>query len=183
MLDSIRAAEKASDIIAHCATSDIWTILDQLGILYGFPDLGSAKHGLKGYCTGFFGQFYIAVNRNLPQYLQVLIAWHELGHIVLDPELLENGGCVYDYDPFHTYSQSENRANYFAAEGRIQDNELMELLQQGYTLRAAAAELRVPSDFISYKVQILREYGVPLHLTDTPDSSCLSNDLMGEENF
>lgn len=76
MLEMQVAAEKADAILEYCGTTDIWEILDKLEVLYSFDDYGSAGSGLKGYCTCFFGQFFISVNQNLPAYLQELIAWH-----------------------------------------------------------------------------------------------------------
>ena len=72
MSDIIYIAEKAMAVKEQWDTADIWEILDRLGIIYEFTDLGSAKEGLKGYCTSFFGQYYIAVNKNLRPYLQKL---------------------------------------------------------------------------------------------------------------
>lgn len=183
MLEMQVAAEKADAILEYCGTTDIWEILDKLEVLYSFDDYGSAGSGLKGYCTCFFGQFFISVNQNLPAYLQALIAWHELGHVILDAQQLKDGTCIGEYDPFHAVSHSETRANYFASEGLIENDAILELIQQGYSAAGVAACLKVPEAFVGYKVQILQEAGIPLFSTETPDAACLQADLTGMENF
>lgn len=183
MSDIIYIAEKAMADREQWDTADIWEILDRLGIIYELPDLGSAKEGLKGYCTSFFGQYYVAVNRNLRPYLQKLIAWHELGHIILSPENLQNGQFFYERDILRTLSHAETQANYFAAEGVIDDDEFMSLLKAGHTTCSAASVLKVPEDFVLYKAEIMNAYGYELNLPDTPSSDCLSEDITGTENF
>lgn len=183
MSDIIYIAEKAMAVKEQWDTADIWEILDRLGIIYEFTDLGSAKEGLKGYCTSFFGQYYIAVNKNLRPYLQKLIAWHELGHIILSPEKLQNGQFLYDTDVFHSLSRAEIQANYFAAEGMIDDDEFISLLKAGHTTSTAASVLKVPEDFVLYKAEIMNAYGYELNLPDMPASDCLGRDITGTENF
>lgn len=183
MSDIIYIAEKAMAVKEQWAATDVWEILNRLEILYSLEDLGSAEEGLKGYCTSFFGQYYIAVNKNLRPYLQKLIAWHELGHIILSPEMLQNGQVLYERDIFHSLSRAETQANYFAAEGMIDDDEFLSLLQAGHTTRSAASILRVPEDFVVYKAKIMNAYGYELNLSDTPASDCLSGDITGAENF
>lgn len=183
MSDLVYIAEKAIAVKEQWNTADIWEILDRLEILYSLEDLGSAEVGLKGYCTSFFGQFYVAVNRNLRPYLQKLIAWHELGHIILSPEKLKNGQFLYENDIFHALSRTETHANYFAAAGIIDDDELLSLIQNGCTVCSAASVLKVPEDFVVYKAKIMNAYGYELNLPDTPSSDCLSGDITGEENF
>ena len=183
MLERLFAAQKADEIKEQYQTSNIWEILDLMHINHKKSELGSRATGLKGYCVSFFEQYYLAVNQRLPGYLQNLIAWHELGHIVCDPELLQNGKTMCEYDPFHTYDSTEKRANYFAAEGYIDDTAFLDLLKQGYSLDHAAAFLCVPRDFVIYKAEILRANGVSLSIPERPDAFCLGTNLIGAENF
>ena len=183
MSDIISIAEKAMAIKAQWRSADIWEILDRLGILNMQKPLGSAKNGLKGYCTGFFGQFLVCVNENLPAYLRELIAWHELGHIILDPDLLRNGQYISEQDPLHMRTKTEQRANIFAAEGAVDDDTLLELLHAGDSLSQAAAKLLVPESFIIYKTEIMRAFGAEIPPLDLPDAQCLGADILGAENL
>ena len=183
MMDIIRAVEKVADITEFCKTNDIWEILDKLEISYVISDLGSPRTGLKGYCTSFYGRYLIVVNEQLPEYLQVLVAWHELGHIMLDPELLTDGNCLFDHDLCGESNHAERRANLFAAEGLIDDEELLGLLHEGCTQKQAASKLRVPQAFVDYKIRILREYDTPIGYVDLPDTFCLGGDITGGENL
>ncbi len=183
MLDIYSAVDKVADITEYCKTNDIWTILEILGILCIKRDLGSPRNGLKGFCVYHDEHYCIVINQNLPVYLQILVAWHELGHIILDPELLMDGNCLFDYDFSGAVNASERRANLFAAEGMIDDTELIDMLCSGCSLHTAASELRVPEEFVKYKVRILREFDTPLNYVDMPDSCCLGDDMIGMENF
>ncbi|MBQ8921243.1 MAG: ImmA/IrrE family metallo-endopeptidase [Oscillospiraceae bacterium] len=183
MSDIIEIAEKATAVREQWRHADIWEIADRLGILCLKAPLGTAEGGLKGYCTSFFDQFVIAVNAALPSYLQRLIAWHELGHIILDPDLLRNGQYIPEHDPLHMKTAAELRANYFAAAGAIDGRALMRLLREGYSVPDAAAELLVPPSFVIYKADILRAYGEELRLPELPDADCLAEDITGRENF
>ena len=183
MSDIYYIAEKAAALKAQWRSADIWELLDRLGIITEITPLGSAAEGLKGYCTGFFGQFLVCVNQALPEYLRELIAWHELGHIILDPDLLCNGQYIQEHDPLHMRTRTELRANLFAAEGAVDGASLLSLLQGGYTISQAAAELLVPESFAAYKVQILRAYGETLPPVELPDSLCLGSDITGIENL
>ena len=176
------AAEKACDLIDQYG-NDIWFILDMLDIQVIFDDLGNPHTGLKGYCASFFGKFAVIINSRLPAYLQILVAWHELGHIMFDAQLLEKDGFHYDYDFFDSIDTMEQRANFFAAEALIDDEDLMRKAHEGYTFTAMAAEYRIPADFVIYKIQIMRHYGYELNVFDTPDAGCLGGDLIGKENF
>ncbi|MBR5372442.1 MAG: ImmA/IrrE family metallo-endopeptidase [Oscillospiraceae bacterium] len=183
MADIISIAEKAMAVKAQWRSADIWELLDRLGIITAIRPLGSAEDGLKGYCTGFFGQFYVCVNQELPDYLQELIAWHELGHIILDPDLLRNGQYIGEQDPLHMRTKTEQRANIFAAEGAVDDSALLDLLHSGDTVPQAAAKLLVPESFIVYKAAILRAYGEEIPPLDLPDAQCLAAVITGAENL
>ena len=182
MMDIFKAVDKVGEITEYCKTSNIWDILDKLDISYDTRDLGSPRTELKGYCTSFFGNFYITVNSRLAAHLQTLVAWHELGHIILDPEMLTDGNCLFDSYFYSAAAGAELRANLFAAEGLIEDDDLLELLHNGYTRKAAASELMVPVPFIDYKIRILREYDIPLKYVDMPDTFCLGDDITGKQN-
>ena len=80
-------------------------------------------------------------------------------------------------------TDAELRANLFAAEGLIEDDELLELLHNGYTRKAAASELMVPVLFIDCKIWILREYDMPLKYVDMLDTLCLGEDITGKRNL
>lgn len=183
MYDIVSIAEKAMAIKEQWKGATQWEILDRLGIIYDFTDLGSARKGLKGYCTCFFSQYFIAINHNLPDYLQELVAMHELGHIILSPELLKNGNFMVDSNLSIATDRAEIAANYFAAEMMIDDDELISLIKCGYTIQESAASLRVPDAFVILKCEILTEFGYKLRLQDMPDVDCLGDDIIGMENF
>ena len=183
MMDIFKAVDKVGEITEYCKSSNIWDILDKLDISYDTKDLGSPRTGLKGYCTSFFGNFYITINSRLAKHLQALVAWHELGHILLDPDLLTEGRCLFDSSFYAAETGAELRANLFAAEGMIDDGEILELLHEGYTRKTAAAQLLVPIPFVDYKIMILREYDTPLNYVDMPDTFCLGDDITGRQGL
>ena len=183
MLDIIAIAEKVMAIKEQWKDCNIWEILDRLGVIYDFADFGSAHEGLKGYCTSFFNQFFMAISIAFPEYLQELLAWHELGPIILSPELLQNGNFLCDSNLSLAVDRAELAANYFAAEAMIEDDDLIPLIKSGNTVQSAAAILKVPSAFVSLKCEILIEYGYKLRIQEMPDSHCLGEDILGLENI
>ncbi len=183
MSDIFYILEKAGEIQKFCGMADVWEICDKLEIIAQKKDLGSASSGLKGFCTSFFHQYFLAVNRRLPRYLQECVALHELGHIILHADALQNGGCLHEYQPFRTASVQEREANYFAAELKIRDEEIRECLTEGYTAVQAAAILKIPHPLLLSKAEIMRKNGCKLQGIVLPDATFWGENLLGKENF
>ena len=57
------------------------------------------------------------------------------------------------------------------------DDDIIELIRNGYTRNAAASQLMVQIPFLDYKIRILREYDTPLNYVDLPDTFCLGEDI------
>ena len=71
--------------------------------------------------------------------------------------------------------RTEYEANAFAAHLLIDDEELAELVREGYDAEAAASMLCVDVNLLLIKVQQMQKLGVPLKLPYAPDGAFFRN--------
>ena len=80
----------------------------------------------KGFCKIIDGYAFIFINQNLSEQMQRMTCAHELGHILLHKDLLEERQYLLEYELFDIQNQTEYEANVFAANLLIDEEELYE---------------------------------------------------------
>lgn len=116
---------------------------------------------LKGYFFYFSRIAIIVLNESMSEPLQRVVCAHELGHAVLHKELAMQNRFQ-EFTLFNSAIHTELEANQFAAELLVEDDALLPLLQEGFTLYEAASNLLVPPELVVFKLQMLKKKGIPV---------------------
>jgi len=129
-------------------TSDPFKIADSMGIAIIYEELGN----IKGYYNKILRMKQIHVNQNLSEQDAIYTVSHELGHAILHPDC--NTAFLRQYT-FQSVGRLENEAHQFALELLISDEELIEYLQQQFTVEHLATIYGLPVCFINMRLQSL----------------------------
>ncbi len=151
-------AAKAEELAEHHGTRDAVELCEALDIVLCYSPMGSAESGCKGFFAVFYGESCITVNNRLSEHIMKVVMAHELGHAVLHQKEAE-GTTISDFALFDPVSLLEKEANIFAAQLLIPDDDIIPLLQDGYSYFEIAGMLEVPQELLSYRFDILRESG------------------------
>lgn len=114
----------------------------EIASIFGIEvDLFPFENNIKGLLLKSPEESHIGINQFLPDYLQRTVLAHELGHYFLSSP----GGYFFLVE--HTlmqYSKEEIKANLFAAELLIRDEQPM----PGETLQQFAARIKMPYEIV-----------------------------------
>jgi len=126
-------------------TRNPFTVCEILGITIVFTQL----KGTRGFFHRAYGTDTLYIDENLPEYVQVFICAHELGHAFL------HGGvnAVYmDTRTFQVIGKYENAANHFAAFLLWpDDDELLEYVD--YTWEQLSALMGMPEETVKWRYE------------------------------
>ncbi len=150
-------------------------LCEQMGILLIPKNWGTAPDCIKGFYTVRNRIKAIAYNCELPQSLQDIIIFHEIGHSVLHRG--QGTATFSDVTMFDTNSIMENEANLFAAEYMLNDEEVMETINEDNTFFSSAKILGVPSEFLDFKFRIMKWKGYRLIEPPTNAKSVFLKDI------
>ncbi len=151
-------AEQVNSIVQTHGTRDVVELCEALDIVLCYSPMGSAESGCKGFFAIFYGENCITINNRLPEQVARVVTAHELGHAVLHQNYAE-GDTLSDFLLFDPGSGLEREANIFAAGLLISDEDLMPLIEDGYSYFDIAGMLNVPQELLSYRFELLRESG------------------------
>ena len=121
---------------------------------------GTETNSIKGFYREERRIKVIVYNCDLPEIIQRIIIFHEIGHAILHTK----GVChaFHDVTLFETNSMMENEANLFAAEYMLDDDEVMDTINEDNTFFSSAGILGVPSEFLDFKFRIMKWKGYRL---------------------
>lgn len=141
--------EITENLINKYRTSDPFELADELNIKIRYLPLGN----INGFYIKVDNYKFININTRLDSRKRTLTAAHELGHVVMHPDV---------NTPFmreHTYfsiNKYEIEANRFTAHLLIPDRELLEYCEMGYTTYQIANCYGFPSELIELRMQDFR---------------------------
>ena len=122
-----------------------------------------SRNGLKGYCTIMNRIPYVVINSKLAPDDQIVVAAHESGHIVIHSADLRIRAFK-DNSIYSGVGRKEREANLFAADFRITDEEVLDLLDDDADCFNIAKTLCVPYEFFLFKLHSMAERGYALRL-------------------
>ena len=154
-------AKTAARIRKQYKSRDPFEICDSVGIYYDFKDLG----GLKGLLVYYRGIYLLGINESLDERLSASVCAHELGHFFLHGDLVKSQSFS-EYIVYQNSNRYEFEANMFCAELLIDDGEILELFNRGYTAEQASYALGRDINLVGLKAQCLRERGYALRGLD-----------------
>lgn len=151
-MDSIYAL--AMQIISKYMTRDPFEIAESIGILVKEADIGRQQ--------GFFRYIddvpCIFISSRLNVFQRLIVCAHELGHFFLHSEIAKEK-VLREFGMFNMKDLVENEANVFAAELLIDENELIEHLEDGYTVFQTASMLGYNIDLLYIKLKEMNRRG------------------------
>lgn len=160
--------EQALGLVQEYRTHDPFLIARQLGIKVYEPELGR----LLGMYTIIQRQRCIFVNRDLNDHQKKIICAHELGHDLLHRKMLKQIGVMQEFTLMDLNTQSEIEANRFAAHLLLDEEQIMEMIQYGYSDQEIASKLCVNLNLLLIKLRDMqKEYGLDFNLSHIPPAN------------
>ena len=160
--DNIQKA--AAKLIKRCDTRNPLKIAREIGVHVLFRN---DFVQLKGMYIIIKRNRFIFVNANLDEYEQRVIIAHELGHDTLHREFAKEK-ALQEFMLYDMSTRPEYEANVFAAEILLDDNEVFELAQEGFTEQQIASELYTDVNLLLIKMQQMNKRGYEFNLSKTP---------------
>ncbi|MGN1114511.1 MAG: ImmA/IrrE family metallo-endopeptidase [Oscillospiraceae bacterium] len=100
----------------------------------------------------------IIINSKCDDPLQRMICAHELGHFFLHSDIAKEK-CLQDFHIFQMRDKSEYQANVFAAHLIIDDDELIDLIKEQYSLFDIAIKFGVDPNLLNIKLLDMNSMG------------------------
>lgn len=169
--------QKAAKVIKRCETRDSLQIADMLGI-YVHPVDGLTE--LLGMYTYRYKERHILLNSNMDELLTQMVCAHEIGHDILHRQQAKSGMGLQEFTLFDMRSEMEYEANAFAAHLRIRDEDLTELLREGYDVVQISSALEVNVNLTLIKLNEMNRMGWKFDLPYIPKSDFLKHISPGE---
>ena len=104
-----------------------------------------------------------------------MVCGHETGHDALHRDRAKDGMGLQEFTLFDMRNEMEYEANAFVAHLRIPDDELIELMGQGYDVVEISAIMQTNVNLMLIKLNELNRMGQHLNLPYLPKSDFLRN--------
>ena len=153
---------KAEEVIRRFNTRNPYELLECIGaklILFGDIDPGE----LKGYATIIKRMKIAAVNSNLCEHDQRVVAGHGAAHLILHKNeiLCSAGKVINDFDLYTELSRLENQANHFLANFLISDEQILNAIADSDSdYFKTARELYIPPPLLAFKLHCMMRRGL-----------------------
>ena len=144
---------KVKKIVKQADTRNPFKIADELGVHVMFRN-DFVK--LKGMYKVISRNRFIFINANLDEFEQRVICAHELGHDALHRELATT---MFEITLYDVKNRVEYEANAFAAALLIDDDEVVELMGEGFDESGIASSLEVSVDLLLIKLGEMNKRG------------------------
>ena len=166
-------------LIKKYGTRDPFEIMDQMNIVVGET---SRYKTLKGYCFMSCKTIYVMISSFLSEEEKMIVAAHELGHIILHRSQLkmapmqddtlynmtdntEYQANLFAADLQSLHHQSEYQANLFAADLLIDDEEIEDMVQnEDLDYFGLCSSLNATPELMSFKLYSLTKRGQAYHM-------------------
>lgn len=161
---------KANELVRRCGTRDTLRIAEDIGIYLHHVD--NFKE-LLGMYTYQHKERHILLNSNMDYITTQMVCGHEIGHDSLHRDRAKAAMGLQEFTLFDMRSEMEYEANAFAAHLRIADDELIELMGQGYDVVEISAIMQTNVNLMLIKLNELNRMGQHLNLPYLPKSDFL----------
>ena len=146
--------EIVAGLVEEHGTNDPLELAEALGVMVELRDLG----GLSGMYVQYKGQPIILLNRDFEKHDLIFACAHELGHHVQHSDLIKEP-FLCSFKVFDFKDKTEYEANVFAAHLLIDDDELLDILTEGYDVLKAAMILEVNLILLNIKLSEMNREG------------------------
>lgn len=162
---------KLRQLVRRYGTHDPFEIARARGIQVRLIDTQT----LKGFSVGIMRNYFIYINQNQSEYMQRLTCAHELAHVVLHRDYLDDSPGIMNMDLYGMNTRTEYEADLFSALLLIDDGELVSLLRQGMDIAACASCLGVNVNHVALKLGLMQRAGLPVNVPFIPDRRFLGH--------
>ena len=168
-MDSYATYCKAMNLIQMCGTRDALRIADDLGITVFYNN--NYKNLLGMYmCRQRHRMIFL--NGRLDEIWLPLVAAHELGHDMLHRDIARSG-LMQEFILFHMKNTTEYEANAFASHLLLDNEEVYELVREGYDVVQIAQAMNSHINLVLIKLQEMNKLGYDLRVPVEPDGRFL----------
>ena len=151
--------------------------------------MGTSENGIKGFIVKNSRMITVGINTDLSAGAQNKVLFHETGHLLLGHLNAFRAGSLRDTSfgyrqDASLLSRFENEANFFASDYILNTDETMEMIRE-YDLASAARILRVPVEFLDYKLRLLYNTGKLENYRDflSVRSDCMRSMKLADELY
>lgn len=123
------------------------------GILVDAQHYGNIQESFRGFAIQLHGKLHITLNLDQDEVMQQVCLAHELGHCILHPYSAD--ARSFTSLSLDNTSTTEYEVSLFAAEYLINDNDILALCHDGYSVQQIACSLGYPVELIVLKVKLL----------------------------
>lgn len=163
---------KANELVKHCGTRNTLQIASDIGI-YVHP-IDNFKD-LLGIYSYQHKERHILLNSNMDVITTQMVCGHEIGHDTLHRDRAKTGVGLQEFTLFDMRSEMEYEANAFASHLCIPDDELWELIRQGYDVVELSAMMQTNVNLMLIKLNEYTRMGGQLNLPYLPKSDFLKD--------
>ncbi|MFJ7663702.1 ImmA/IrrE family metallo-endopeptidase [Lysinibacillus sp. NPDC097162] len=135
------------DLINTYQTNDIAVITQQMNVQIIEYDLDDEIHGFYRYVRR---NKYIFINSNLAKHKKEFVSVHELGHVVLHPDV---NTPFMRSNTYFSIDKIEHQANIFAVELLIPDELARKYISERMTIYEIAALHHIPVELVELKIK------------------------------
>lgn len=161
-MQSEYAMKCSQSLIKKYHTRNPFEIADRLGVEVIMTD--SLKK-LKGFYRVVKRNRYIILNSKNSARMNRIVCAHELGHDQLHRELAKDDS-LNEFTLYDMASRTEYEANVFAANLLLDDNNVLDMIYDGYDIVQIAAATSSDINLVALKVDCLRSEGYDLRRQD-----------------
>ena len=147
-------------IIMQYGTRDPFEIAECLGIYLKVADIGRQQ----GFFRYIDGVPCIFISSRLNMFQRILVCAHELGHYFLHSDIAKES-VLREFGIFNMKDVIENEANVFASELLLDEDELLEHFEEGYTVFQAASMLGYNINLLYIKLREMNNRGYDFDLS------------------
>lgn len=149
-----------TQIIMQYGTRDPFEIAECLGIYLKVADIGRQQ----GFFRYIDGVPCIFISSRLNMFQRILVCAHELGHYFLHSDIAKES-VLREFGMFNMKDVIENEANVFASELLLDEDELLEHFEEGYTVFQAASMLGYNINLLYIKLREMNNRGYDFDLS------------------
>lgn len=161
---------KATDIVKGCGTRNTERIARELGIyVHYLNDLDA----LLGMYTYRHKERHILLNANMEDLVKQMVCGHEIGHDCLHRDLAKGDSGLQEFTLFDIRNETEYEANAFSAHLCIDDEELIDLMREGYDVVQLSSIMGTNVNLMLIKLNELNRLGWQLNLPYVPHADFL----------
>lgn len=145
---------KAMETLDNYGDSSMIRTAQNMGINVLYRDYKK----LVGMCVIMLGNPFIFLKNGINEFLEAMAAGHEIGHIVLHPELCSGDG-IREFTLFDMKTCTEYEANAFASHLLIPNDDVISDFKNGYDIATVAKMNNVNINMMLIKLQEMQQLG------------------------